>query len=109
MQSGNASSAGHAWRKQTRKMQNGCVNNLDELPAEPGCVFCIFLVYVSLKNTYSEKKGDEAGHCNSGERAENVPFANCKQTGGPVSRDTYIYTHTIVCSFVLSWNVREMQ
>jgi len=61
MPSGNASSAGHAWCKQTRKMQNGCVNNLDELPAQPASV-CIFLVYVSLKNTYSQTKRVEAEH-----------------------------------------------
>lgn len=63
MQSGNASSAGHAWRKQTRKVQNGCVNNLDELPAQPASIcVCIFLVYVSLKNTYSKTKREEAEH-----------------------------------------------
>lgn len=69
--------------KQTVKMQNGCVNNLDELPSPrvrplPFTlthtlihVLGIFLVYVSLKNTYYIVKQKE-----NNESEGNVPFAN---------------------------------
>lgn len=74
MQSGNASSAGHAWSKQTRKMQNGCVNNLDELPAPES----VYLFSLCIIKKYLHKNKDQRSIMRAKEERKMCHFPTAK-------------------------------